>query len=175
MAELHVQAAFEYYNQHINRQERFKLLKEHKFSITGSVHSVDWELFGSILTGESGKSGYGSDLGTYEIKSAVERASFEYQYHLHGGQAKLKEDMLVNHIFISYSTNYANVNVRLIEGATLAPIFQEWEPRLIENYAGAKPRQRFRKSIPYGFVAKSGAIIMTIENHLLIFPPTPLY
>ena len=175
MAELHVQAAFEYYDQHINRQERFKLLKEHKFSITGSIHSVDWELFGSILTGESGKSGYGSDLGNFEIKSAVERASFEYQYHLHGGQAKLKEDMLVNHIFISYSANYEDVNVRLIEGKKLAPVFQKWEPRLIENYAGANPKQRFRKSISYGFVAKFGTIIMTIKDHHLIFPPPPLY
>ena len=173
MIELHVQAAFEYYDQHINRPERFKLLKEHKFSITGSIHSVDWELFGSILTGESGKSGYGSDLGTYEIKSAVERASFEYQYHLHGGQTKLKEDMLVNHIFISYSTHYEDVQVRLLEGATLAPVFQKWEPHLIENYSGTNPRQRFRKSISYGFVAKFGTIIMTIENYRLIFPPSP--
>lgn len=172
---LDFQEAFQYYDQHINRQDRFKLLKERKFSITGSIPSIDWELFGSILTGDSGKAGYGSDLGSYEVKSAVGIGSFEYQYHLRGGLTKLKEDMIVDHIFISYSPDYADVTVRLVQGATLAPFLQKWEPALIENYGGESPKQRFRKSISYGTVTKLGAIIMRIEASRLVSPTPPLY
>lgn len=85
MPKLDVQAAFEYYEQHINRKERFNLLRKFNFSIVGSIPAVDWELFGSLLTGDVRKAGYGSDLGSYEIKSAKLEGSFEYQYHLHGG------------------------------------------------------------------------------------------
>lgn len=150
-------------------------MREHKFSITGSIPSIDWELFGSILTGDSGKAGYGSDLGSYEVKSAKDRSSFEYQYYLHGGLTKLKEDMFVDHIFISYSPDYADVTVRLVQGAVLAPLFQRWEPALIINYSGDSPKQRFRRSIPYGEVSKLGIIIMRIQASELVFPTKPMY
>jgi hypothetical protein len=41
MEDFYFQEAFDYYDKHINRQERFRLLKEHKFSITGSIPSID--------------------------------------------------------------------------------------------------------------------------------------
>lgn len=170
MPNFYFEEAFGYYDKHINRKERFELLKEHNFSITGSVPSIDWELFGSILTGDSRKDGYGSDLGNYEIKSATRTGSFEYQYHLHGGLTKLKEDMAVDHIFISYSPDYADATVRLAQGDILAPFFQRWKPALIANYSGEDPKQRFRRSIAYGTVAKLGAIIMKIEDGRLVFP-----
>lgn len=170
MPDFYFQEAFEYYDQHINRQERFRLLKEHNFSIIGSIPSIDWELFGSILTGDSGKLGYGSDLGHYEIKSAKDKGSFEYQYHLNNGREKLKEDMSVDHIFISYSADYADVTVRLVKGITLAPYFQKWEPELIANYSGTNRRQRFRKSIAHGTVIEIGAAIMEIRSSGLAFP-----
>lgn len=175
MPDFHYQEAFDYYDHYINRQERFKLLREHKFSTAGSVPSVDWELFGSILTGNIGKTGYGSDLVGYEVKSAAGTGSYEYQYHLNGGLSKLKEDMTVDHIFISYTPDYATVTVRLIEGAVLAPMFQQWEPALIENYRGANRRQRFRRSIAYGTVATLGTIVMRIEMSCLVFPSPSLY
>ncbi|MFV9507571.1 MAG: hypothetical protein AB4911_23725 [Oscillochloridaceae bacterium umkhey_bin13] len=162
--------AFNYYNRHINRQDRFMLLREHGFAITGSIHPVDWELFGSILTGESGKPGYGSDLSHYEIKSASEKGSFEYQYHLNAGQKKLREDMEVDHLFISYAKDYAEVTVRLVTGDKLLPIFQKWEPSLIMNYDAANPRQRFRRSIAYGTVVQLGTVIMQIKDHILVYP-----
>jgi len=165
-----VSDAFDYYTQHIHRQERFKLLKEHNFPITGSVHPVDWELFGSILTGDTSKHGYGSDLSRYEVKSAVDRASFEYQYHLLSGQEKLEEDMRVDHIFISYSTDYSKVVVRVVLGEVLAPTFRQWKTGLEENYKEANRRQRFRKSIAFGVVARIGTIVMAIESQCLVFP-----
>ena len=168
MPELHVQAAFQYYKQHINRKERFNLLRKFNFPIAGSVPAVGWELFGSILTGDLRKVGYGSDLRSYEIRSAKLEGSFEYQYHLHGGLTKLRDDTAVGHIFISYSADYADIVVRSIPGAGLAPYFQQWEPKLKENYSGINPRQRFRRSIAYGKVIELGTIIMEIKDSHLI-------
>ena len=147
MQQLNIKDAYEYYSEHINRTERFELLEEHQLPVVGSVPSIDWELFGSILTGSKGTPGYGTDLENYEVKSATEGSSFEYQYHLHGGISKLNEDMKVDHIFISYSKDYKHVTVRLVKGATLATEFESWRAGLLENYSGEDPRQRYRKSI----------------------------
>ena len=103
MRQLNIKDAYQYYFKHINRIERFKLLEAHQLPVAGSVPSIDWELFGSILTGSQGTLGYGADLENYEVKSATEGSSFEYQYHLNTGTSKLDEDMRVDHIFISYS------------------------------------------------------------------------
>lgn len=89
---LYVAEAFAYYDEHINREERFRLLREHKLRIPGSIHPIDWELFGSILTGDQGRQGYGSDQSEHEVKSASIGSSFEYQYHLKGGAKKIQED-----------------------------------------------------------------------------------
>ena len=140
------------------------LLKKYKLHVAGSIPSIDWELFGAILTDDIGKEGYGSDLRHHEIKSSVDRASFEYQYHLHGGEKKLKEDMEVAHIFMSYSPDYKNLEVRVIEGEQLKKVFKEWLPGWKKNYKGPNRRQRYRKSISYGRVRKDGMTIMKIEN-----------
>lgn len=169
MSSLNIDEAYDYYDKHIHRQRRFDLLKEHNLSVTGSIPNVDWELFGAILTGDRGKEGYGADLDRHEIKSAVSGNSFEYQYHLHGGQSKLNEDKEVNHIFISYSRDYKDVDVRLVSGSELAPIFDGWLPGLIQNYEGADRKQRYRRSITYHVVKAKGQIIMKIRNGLLIY------
>lgn len=78
MTHFNIPAAYNYYDKHINRQERFKLLEEYNLSIAGSIPNIDWELFGAILTGDKGRRGYGADLSLHEIKSAVLRNSFEY-------------------------------------------------------------------------------------------------
>ena len=67
-------------------------VNEDNLEASDSVLSIAWELFGSILTGKKGTAGYGADLDGIEIKSAIAGSSFEYQYHLHTGLAKLKED-----------------------------------------------------------------------------------
>lgn len=46
MATFNIQEAYNYYNKHINRQERFDLLKQHNLSVAGSIPNIDWELFG---------------------------------------------------------------------------------------------------------------------------------
>ncbi len=111
---LHFRAAFEFYQKHINRTDFIKLLNSHGLKTSGSVPSIAWELFGSILTGKKGKFGYGADLEGVEIKSAFVGSSFEYQYHLNTGLDKLKEDQAVDHFFCSYALDYQSFLVYFI-------------------------------------------------------------
>ena len=168
MQQLNINDAYQYYFKHINRIERFKLLEAHQLPVAGSVPPVDWELFGSILTGSQGTPGDGADLESYEIKSATEGSSFEYQYHRHGGFTKLEEDMKVDHIFISYSRNYRDVTVRLVKGEDLATEFENWRVGLLENYSGDTPRQRYRKSIALRKIRELGQIVVQIKDGVLV-------
>jgi hypothetical protein len=165
---LNISEAHAFYTKYIYNEEHQKLLAEHGFHTAGSIAPVNWELYASILTGDNGKGGYGSDLKHFEVKSAVNRNSFEYQYHLNGGKTKLKDDMVVNHIFISYSRDYKDIEVRLVEGKVLKPTFESWLPGLIANYEGANRRQRYRKSISFGFVAANGVTVLKTSGGKLV-------
>ncbi len=177
---LHFRAAFEFYQNHINRTDFFQLLKERGLKTSGSVPSIAWELFGSILTGKKGTAGYGADLDGIEIKSAIAGSSFEYQYHLHTGLSKLKEDQTVDHFFCSYTPDYQSFQVYFLSGKALASkYFTKWIPLYQKNYgkegeaeviASNKRRQRFRKSVSNGFVTKSGKLVMEVKNGTLNFP-----
>ncbi|MEK7133790.1 MAG: hypothetical protein AAB804_01830 [Patescibacteria group bacterium] len=156
--------AYNFYKKFIYNEEKQSLFKQHNLPIAGSIPSIDWELFGAILTGDDHKTRYGSDLEHHEIKSSVGVSSFEYQYHLHGGIQKLADDMKVDHIFISYSPDYKNIEVRMIEGAALKEKFESWLPGLKANYEGANRKQRYRRSIAYGIVKRIGKTIMKVEG-----------
>ncbi len=160
--------AYEFYKKFIYNEEKQTLLAKHRLHVSGSVPSIDWELFGAILTGDKGKAGYGSDLEDHEIKSSLDKCSFEYQYHLNGGKNKLREDMRVNHVFISYSPDYRSIEVRYIGEGKLKSTFGAWLPGLEKNYSGDLPRQRYRKSISYGIVKREGKLIMKVENGDLV-------
>jgi len=164
----HLGEAYDFYKKFIYNKEKQTLLAERNLHVAGSVPSVDWELFGAILTGDDGKGGYGSDLKRHEIKSSVSGASFEYQYHLNGGMKKLADDMKVDHIFISYSPDYRDIEARVIKGTVLKKTFKGWEPGLIENYAGPNRKQRYRRSISYGTVKSDGKLILKIEQGELV-------
>ena len=101
LKQLECDKAYQFYKKYIFNKEKQKLLEMHGFSIPGSVSSSDWELFAAILVGRKAAAGYGADLEGLEIKSAQMGSSFEYQYHKHTGLEKLKDDMKVNHLFIS--------------------------------------------------------------------------
>lgn len=179
MKKLHFRDAFYFYQVHINRAEFFKLLKEHNLKTSGSVPSITWELFGSILTGQKGKSGYGADLEGIEIKSAIAGSSFEYQYHLNTGLDKLKEDQIVDHCFCSYATDYQSFHVYFVEGKLLSPFFSNWIPQYLKNYnksenatsvEASERRQRFRRSIPFGWISKNARLIMEVKGGKLVLP-----
>ncbi len=71
----------------------------------GAAMSSDWEVFASILVRDLGKKlAAGIDLSQYEVKSATEGGSYEYQYHKLGGKQKLRRDMEVGHLFFDHLT-----------------------------------------------------------------------
>lgn len=165
---LSVAEAYDFYNKFIHNEEHQNLLAKHGFSTAGSIAPVNWEVFASILTGDMGKQGYGADLDNFEVKSSVDKSSFEYQYHLNGGKTKLLDDMKVNHIFISYSADYKDITVRLVAGEVLKPTFESWMEGLIKNYEGPNRKQRYRKSIAYGFVANNSVTVLKTLNGKLV-------
>ena len=124
--------------------------------------SEDWEVFASILVRDTGTSTpSGLDLEGYEVKSAKGRGAFEYQYHKNSWQQKLDADRKAGHIFISHRDELRHVDVRYCEGNRLSEFFDLWESE--EPYS--KPNaQRFRRSIPYGWVQENATLILQIED-----------
>lgn len=161
--------AFYFYRNSIYNENTINLLKIHKLKIAGHIHSVMWELFGSILTGRHGNGTTGADLQGWEVKSSIQGSSYEYQYHLNTGENKLIEDGYVNHLFCSYSNDYQDVIVKAIPGYELKDeFFDVWLPEYRLNYdrsvVSSVRRQRFRKSISYGFVQRHGRTLLEIKT-----------
>ncbi len=168
MPTLHVQEAYAFYKRYILDYSRDKaeIYERYGFSLQGSVGSKDWEVFAAILVNDRARRGNGADLMNYEVKSAVIGGSFEYQYHRNHGLEKLTEDKGVDHIFVVRSESYTNVEVWLIERTKMATTFDRWLPELLQNYETAD-RQRFRRSVTYGFVRGQGVRLMEISDGLL--------
>lgn len=165
MTESNIRKAVAFYKKRIYDLEKQRLLREYGFPIVGSVSSQDWELFGAILMGDIKSEGYGSDLTRHEIKSAVIGNSFEYQYHRKHGEEKLLEDIEIDwHVFISYSDDYRHLVVRRAPGSKMKEKFEGWLEGLRRAYSGPNPRQRYRKSISYGWVVEHGEVILRIED-----------
>lgn len=165
--------AYRVYKAHIYDEEKINLLRLHNLKIAGSVPSVLWELFGALLTGREGAGNTGADLQGWEVKSAASGGSYEYQYHLNTGAAKLHDDCEVNHLFCRYSETYKDVSVRAIDGETLAnQFFRPWLPEYQRNYDtsvdASQRRQRFRKNIPAGYVEAHGSLILRITDGVLV-------
>ncbi len=134
---------------------------------TGNVApSSDWEVFASMLVKDVGrKLGAGIDLINYEVKSAKRGSSYEYQYHRNSGREKLAKDMIVGHLFFEYFNNLREVELRHMHGSELLSFFQDWLIKYPDPY-----RQRYRKSIPYGFVKQHGTLLMSLRDGEVTFP-----
>ncbi len=161
--ELGVEAAFDFYQRFILQysQDKAAIYACYSFSLQGSVGSKDWEVFAAILLGDRARPGDGADLIKHEVKSAVTGNSFEYQYHKHHGIEKLAADKTIDHVFIVRNETYTDVEVWLVDRVHLVPLFERWLPELQVNYE-TDARQRFRKSVGYGFVRQYGWKLLTI-------------
>lgn len=167
MPTLQVQEAYSFYKTYIldYSWDKAEIYEQYGFSLQGSVGSKDWEVF-AILLNDRARRGDGADLMNYEVKSAVIGGSFEYQYHRNRGLDKLTDDRDVDHIFISRSESYTNVEVWLIERTKMTSTFDRWLPELLQNYETAE-RQRFRRSVTYGFVRSQGIRLLEISDGAL--------
>jgi hypothetical protein len=128
--------------------------------------SSDWEVFASMLVKDLGrKLGAGIDLANNEVKSAKRGGSYEYQYHKNTGREKLAGDLMVGHLFFDYFDNLKEVDLRYLHGSQLAEFFNKWLDEYPEPY-----NQRYRKSIPYGFVKRNGTLLMSLRDGEVLFP-----
>ena len=170
MPTLQVQEAFSFYRTYILKYSRDKteIYRKYGFSLQGSVGSKDWEVFAAILLNDRARRGDGADLVNYEVKSAVIGGSFEYQYHRNRGLNKLTDDRDVDHIFVARSETYTNVEIWLVERSRMVPTFDRWLPELLQNYETIE-RQRFRRSVTYGFVRSQGIRLLEIRAGELMY------
>ncbi|MEO0349210.1 MAG: hypothetical protein AAF282_04075 [Cyanobacteria bacterium P01_A01_bin.15] len=162
--QLQVQEAYSFYRAYVLEYSRNKatVYEQYGFSLQGSIGSKDWEVFAAILLNDRARKGDGADLEHYEVKSATTGSSFEYQYHRNHGLDKLTGDRDVDHIFVARSKNYVDVEVWLIERTKMIPVFDRWLPELLQNYETVG-RQRFRRSVTYGFVKSQGTLLLKIS------------
>lgn len=125
------------------------------------VMSEDWEVFASILVRDPGTpTQSGLDLEQFEVKSAKDNGSFEYQYHRDSWEKKFDADLAAGHLFISHRDQLEFVEVRYCDGVTLADRFNDW--RSEEPYSDDS-QQRFRKHISYRDACDRGTLLLRVE------------
>ena len=126
------------------------------------VMSEDWEVFASILLKTMGSASQsGPDLGSYEVKSAVSEAPFEYQYHRNSWRNKLKADRRAGHVFIWWREALSQIEVWYCEGSDLEEHFGAWEA---ENPYSDDAQQRFRKNVSAGWVKTNATLLLRIVD-----------
>ena len=124
--------------------------------------SEDWEIFASILVRNTGAgTASGLDLEDYEVKSAQDGGSFEYQYHKNSWETKLTADREAGHLFISHRDALSHVEVRYCDGSELGEFFDKWES---EAPYSTGSEQRFRRSISFGWVESRATLVLRIEE-----------
>jgi hypothetical protein len=164
-----INKGYTFYKQNIYDEQKIKLLKEYNLKVAGHVHSVIWELFCALLTGQKAEGITGADLHGWEVKSAKGSGNFEYQYHRHAHLDKLEEDGVVSHIYCSYSEDYDSVVVRALKGSELREkYFDTWKPECIEKYNNPS-NLRFRKNISYKYVQDNGLLVLKVEKGKLTY------
>jgi hypothetical protein len=143
------------------------LYSARKVRSTGAAMSSDWEVFASILVDDLGrKLAGGIDLSDNEVKSAVEGAGYEYQYHKDSGKRKLAEDMESGHLFFAHADNLRRVNLRYAHGSQMKEkFFKKWLEAFPDPYG-----QRYRKSVPFQWVKQNGRLLMTLTDGEVTFP-----
>ena len=147
-------------------QGKLRLYKARDVRPAGKVMPSDWEVFASILVKDVGKKlSSGVDLSGNEVKSAAKGGNFEYQYHKIGGKRKLAEDMSVGHLFFEHDDDLRWVELRYLHGTDLKQFFEEWLEKYPDPYL-----QRYRRSIPNGFVRKNGILLMRLLNGEVEYP-----
>lgn len=168
--DINVEDAYDFYLKYLldPTNNKAELYSQYGFNFPG-IPPSDWELFGAILMRDrKNPKKTGADLLRHEVKSAGIGGNFEYQYHRDHGLEKLRDEATVDHLFFSYGDNYLSLDARLVYTHILSPIFQSWLPLLEENYTQTT-RQRFRKSVSYGFVVKNGLLLFSIREGNLVY------
>ena len=150
-------------------QGKLRLYKARDVSPSTVASPSNWVVFASILTRDPGSgTTSGVDLQGFEVKSATGKGAFEYQYHKDSWDKKLSDDAEVDHLFFIHARHLGHVGLWSAPGPDLVePYFARW--RSERPYSDPR-RQRFRRSIPQGWVVNNGKKLMVLEDGEVTFP-----
>ena len=147
-------------------QGKLRLYSARGVRSVGVAMSSDWEVFASILVRDPGKKVVaGTDLSQYEIKSALDGGSYEYQYHKITGRKKLKSDSEVGHLFFDHRNDLRHVDLRYAHGNLMKDFFRQWLKEFPKPY-----HQRYRRIIPFNWVKENATLLMTLVDGEVTFP-----
>jgi hypothetical protein len=147
-------------------QGKLRLYAARHVRSAGTAISSDWEVFASILVKDLGqKLAAGIDLSHYEVKSAADGGSYEYQYHKNTGKTKLAADMKAGHLFFEHGNNLRVVHLRFAHGSQMEDFFRKWLDKFPDPY-----QQRYRKNISYQWVKNNATLLMTLTDGEVTYP-----
>lgn len=147
-------------------QGKLRLYNAREVHPPGAAMSSDWVVFASILVRDVGKKlAAGIDLSQYEVKSASNGGSYEYQYHKNTGKKKLKIDSEVGHLFFDHRNNLRHVDLRYAHGSSMNGFFRKW----LRDYPDPYP-QRYRNNVPFMWVKENAILLMTLQDGEVTFP-----
>ena len=147
-------------------QGKLRLYRARGVHSAGKALSSDWEVFASILVKDVGtKLTKGVDLSSYEVKSAEDGGSYEYQYHKNTGKEKLRHDLSVGHLFFDHGDNLKKVDLRYVSGKSMTNFLMTWLKEYPVPY-----RQRYRRSVSFGWVKENGLLLMSLRDGEIEYP-----
>lgn len=147
-------------------QGKLRLYRARDVRSVGKALTSDWEVLASILVKDVGtKLSKGVDLSKYEVKSAENGGSYEYQYHKNTGKQKLEDDIRVGHLFFDHRDNLRTVDLRYSSGTKLSVFFTKW----LSEYPDPYP-QRYRKNVPFSWVKENGKLLMSLRDGEVTYP-----
>ena len=151
-------------------QGKLRLYRARNVAPRAVASPTDWEVFASMLLRQPGTLSHaGVDLLGYEVKSAQEGSSFEYQYHRDSWEEKFQRDMEAGHLLFSHRDYLRSVRLYYADGKEIkTAFFEPWRNGC--PYATDPAAQRYRRSIPFGWVTSHGQLVMELRDGEVIHP-----
>lgn len=175
------------YDDEIYNPDRDRLAASYGFSSSRAVNPRTFEIWAAILLKLKRVEKTREDLPGWEIKSArgdsttmvrsknglklcKQSTSFRYEYYPPRGLDKLKNEYDLQHMYIVYKDNYASVDVWVLSGQDLMPVFNTWKTDMTKLFrSGRHYRRNVQKKLAYGYVKAHDQQVMQIRKGKLIF------
>ena len=181
-----LRTGMKWYDDVIYDPERDRLSASYGFSSSRTVNSTSWEIWAAMLLKLRKAGPTGEDLPGWEIKSArgdcrhskdkdgvdvgLTGTKFSYEYYPLSGLEKLENECALQHMYIVYKDLYASVDVWVLPGQDLVPMFKTWKTDMTKIFRGGRHGRRdVLKSLPYGYVKAHGQQVMQIRKGTLTF------
>lgn len=183
----HIRKAMQWYDDEIYNPDRDRLSASYGFSSSRAVNSRTFEIWAAILLKLEKEPNTREDLPGWEIKSArgdsltmvrsknglklcKQSTSLRYEYYPRGGLDKLKNEYDLQHMYIVYKDNYASVDVWVLSGQDLMPVFKTWKTDMTKLFRSDRHNRRdVMRALAYGYVQAHGQQVMQIRKGKLIF------